>query len=380
MRILTVLESPSWVDHHIVGSLQMLGHEVTCFSYGTYVGEYYGAARSGEREQKNKALLELATTLCSGAGLDLVFCYVYDDFLMPDYAKKLAALGVPMVNYNVDMVNQWYRQIRTAKYFTRMLCAQRINMQHMQRYGAKVLYFPMAARMVGIPEPESEAWQSSVPVTFVGTPMPYRTRVLSWLHQQQIPLAVYGKFWLEHRQAAPDHNPGKTFDDILHYAWPRLRTEGPAALLLSLSQRFAGTAPGKSPAELPDSLLHGFVPEQIMRALFRNSQINLGFTRMSGDDPHQKGINQVKLRDFEVPMAGGFYLVEQAPDYDELFTPGVEVETWRTPDELLDKIRYYLDHPQERAMIAEAGLKRARAEHSWRHRFEMLFAELGLKS
>lgn len=116
-----------------------------------------------------------------------------------------------------------------------------------------------------------------------------------------------------------------------------------------------------------------------MLALFRNSKINLGFTRMIGDDPHQTGVNQVKLRDFEVPMAGGFYLVEKAPDYEELFKPGFEVETWRTPGELLDKIRYYLDHPKERAMIAEAGLKRARAQHAWSHRFEALFAELGLK-
>ena len=36
-------------------------------------------------------------------GLDLIFCYVYDDFLLPEYAKLLEQLDVPMVNYNVDM-------------------------------------------------------------------------------------------------------------------------------------------------------------------------------------------------------------------------------------------------------------------------------------
>jgi spore maturation protein CgeB len=99
---------------------------------------------------------------------------------------------------------------------------------------------------------------------------------------------------------------------------------------------------------------------------------------MTGEDPWTPGSNQVKLRDFEVPMAGGFYLVERAPDYDELFLPGVEVETWRTPDELKEKIEHYLGREGERASIAARGLERARRDHSWRRRFEGLFARLGI--
>jgi spore maturation protein CgeB len=113
-------------------------------------------------------------------------------------------------------------------------------------------------------------------------------------------------------------------------------------------------------------------------ALFRHSPINLGFTRMVGDDPQRPGKTQVKLRDFEVPMAGGFYLVEKAADYDEHFESGHEVETWETLPELEDKIRYYLGHEEERLAIAQAGQRRALAEHSWGHRFTTLFRELGI--
>jgi spore maturation protein CgeB len=99
---------------------------------------------------------------------------------------------------------------------------------------------------------------------------------------------------------------------------------------------------------------------------------------MVASNPFRPAITQMKLRDFEVPACGGFYLVEQAPDYDGLFERGREVETWRTVGELIDKIRYYLDHENERAAIAAAGRQRALREHLWTHRFAALFSELGI--
>lgn len=381
MHILTVLEAPSWADYHIASSFEEMGHTVHRFSYGGYVGEFYGRARHGERLQKNRQLLDMAKSLLHGEGLDLIFCYVYDDFLLPEYARALADLDVPMVNFNVDMVNQWYRQIRTAKYFTRMLCAQHANVQNMARHGARVMYFPMAARLPKPETAESAAWLPAAPVTFVGTPMPYRTGVLARLHEAGVPLAVYGKFWLENRQATPERNWEKTLSDLRHYGWPRLRGEGQGGLLRALADRLPHRRAQTGPDQvrtLPADLIHGFIPNGSMSAMFRNSRVNLGFTRMIGEDPDAQGVNQVKLRDFEVPMAGGFYLVEKAPDYDSLFKPGVEVETWSGTGELLEKIRYYLAHDAERQAIAKAGAARAQAEHSWERRFRGLFDELGL--
>jgi len=379
MQILTVLEGPSWADYHIAGSLEEMGHSVTRFTYGSHVGEFYPQARASQRLQKNRDLLNTAKAMQAEGGLDLIFCYVYDDFLLPEYASALADLNVPMVNFNVDMINQWYRQSRTARYFTRMLCAQRMNMDQLARYDAKVMYFPMAARLPAAVTSDAAAWLPAAPVTFVGTPMPYRTRVLKRLHEAGVPLSIYGKYWRENRQSVPEYSREKTWSDLRHYTIARLRAEGVQGLLRTLRQRFSPQQEtGSSSLSLPAGLIHGFVPEGAMTAVFANSRINLGFSRMVGEDPDVKGINQVKLRDFEVPMAGGFYLVEKAPDYEELFKPGVEVETWETPAELIDKIHYYLQHENLRQQIADAGATRARAEHTWQQRFACLFAELGL--
>jgi len=374
MKILTVLENNSWITHHISGSLCDMGHEVWQFNYGDAVGEFYGRNRRQDRNRKNQDLLKVAGDLVRDKGLDLIFCYVYDDFLQEDTAAKLRQLNIPMLNYNVDMVNQWYRQIRTAKYFTYMLCAQKINMENMASYGGNVLYFPMAGRI----SDRSDSTNSFIPeqpVTFMGTPMPYRNHVLKKLIDKDVPLAIYGKFWNENKVATADRSVEKTVSDICHYGLARYKSEGAAGLLTPLTNRlFKQSFP--SSAEIPKKVLCGFLDQSDIENLFKYSKINLGFSRMMGDDPDKPGVNQVKLRDFEVPLSGGFYLAEKAPDYDELFEIGSEVETWSTHDELLEKINYYLDHEEERKKVAKAGHERAIKYHTWEVRFKALFDKL----
>jgi len=40
---------------------------------------------------------------------------------------------------------------------------------------------------------------------------------------------------------------------------------------------------------------------------------------------------------------------------ESLFRPGVEADYFSSPGELVEKIRYYLDHEEARAAIAAAG-------------------------
>jgi len=383
MRILTVLESPSWIERHLAGTLTDMGHQVERHSYGPYVGEFYGRARQDERREKNRALLEHARAL-TAQGLDLIFCYLSDDFLMVETARELAQLGVPVVNYGVDINTQWHRHIRTARYFTLMLCGQHENMNNLARYGARVFYFPFAGR-APTPEEETATFTPAAPVTFVGTPIPYRSQVLAEVERAGIPLAVYGRGWSEKNHLI-EHPPNleKTLSDLYNYGWARLRGEGLGAVSHSVMRRLSAVASGQGGGEsgtaaLSESVKQGFVPEGGLVALFKHSAINIGITRL--ESPWQNGAarHQVKVRDFEVPLAGGFYLVEDMPEHREFFDVGKEIETWRTVGELLDKVRYYLSHEHERRAIAEAGRRRALNSQTWAHRFESLFDALGLR-
>ena len=66
-------------------------------------------------------------------------------------------------------------------------------------------------------------------------------------------------------------------------------------------------------------------------------------------------------RTFQVPALGGFLLHERNEVVTRYFKEGVEAEFFGSEDELLEKCRYYLDHPEERRRIAAAGRRRCEA-------------------
>ena len=113
-----------------------------------------------------------------------------------------------------------------------------------------------------------------------------------------------------------------------------------------------------------------------MVEIFNSSIVNLGFAGGWG------GINEilkvVKGRDFEIPMSGGFYLTEYHEELEDYYEVGKEIETYRHIGELIDKARYYTNHPEEAEKIAERGHKRALQDHTMEKRFEVLFKHLGI--
>lgn len=86
-----------------------------------------------------------------------------------------------------------------------------------------------------------------------------------------------------------------------------------------------------------------------------------------------KLIEQVKGRDFEVPMAGGFLLTKDTEEIREFYKPNKEVVLYKDFNEFIDKAKYYVKHDSQREKIAKAGHIHAQKCHKYTDRLKQLF-------
>ncbi len=76
------------------------------------------------------------------------------------------------------------------------------------------------------------------------------------------------------------------------------------------------------------------------------------------------------MRLFEATGVGTLLVTDWKVNLREMFEPGKEVVSYRTPEECAELIEYYLEHDEERKSIACAGQKRVLQEHTYYHRMQ----------
>jgi len=98
----------------------------------------------------------------------------------------------------------------------------------------------------------------------------------------------------------------------------------------------------------------------------RLSKIFLAFDSMP------KVRKSMSARMYTAVGCGAFYLCQYVDGIEEVLEPDKEIVTFQTKDEMIDKIRYYLNHGRLRTMISEAGQKRVLKEHTYEIRMRQM--------
>lgn len=79
------------------------------------------------------------------------------------------------------------------------------------------------------------------------------------------------------------------------------------------------------------------------------------------------------MKTFEIPALCGFMLTNDTEEQKLFFRPDREAVYFQNRDELVDKVRYYLAHPDEREQVRLAGLAAVKG-HEYTARTNMLLA------
>ena len=121
-----------------------------------------------------------------------------------------------------------------------------------------------------------------------------------------------------------------------------------------------------------EDVFHGYLGNTALPDLCASVPIILG---VQCDD---SSLTQTAMRPYEVLGCRGFHLTQWTPATDAIFRDGEHLAMSSSPEETVDKTRYYLDHPEERERIAAAGQSYVYAEHTYAHRVrDVLLPALG---
>ena len=190
-------------------------------------------------------------------------------------------------------------------------------------------------------------------VSFIGSSHTNRKKMANYLKMQNINIECWGNGWsngrVSHEEALRIISQSKI---NLNFTEVSTATMNIRTIIKMIAKIFLRRG--------INSTYHFFPPSIIIRNL-----LNFKFP---------KSHSQIKGRNFEIPAMGGFLLTQDAEDLYNYYEPDKEIAVFKDFNELTEKIKYYLDHENERIAIAKAGHERTIKDHTWENRFKNIFS------
>lgn len=359
-----------------------LGHEVIEFDYDlrqtfqntNSLDPAQKAFTTTNRPKVSRELLRQVKAAHSVKPLDLFFSYFYDACVLPQTIEEIKALGIKTVNWYCDGAYLLHLVSEISPHYDWCLVPEKFRLDDYRAMHANPIYCQEAANP-NIYQPYDLPVEYEV--AFVGQAYGERPAYIRYLLDQGIAVRVWGRSW-------DSFATGKKVNPLARarFIAGKLTTRYGWQILF---ERLNGLKMGQTPGgvssrrvSLPDDCIGGVLSDEEMVKLYSRTKINLGFSTVARTYETGQRLVQVRLRDFEVPMSGGFYMVEYMEELEEFFEIGKEIVCYKDAADLAVKIKYYLSHDAEREAIRQAGYQRCLRDHSWQKRFEQAFAAMGL--
>ena len=318
--------------------------------------------------------------------VDLFLSYFYNAHFDPRGFDEIHRLGIPTVNFYCNSIYQFK--------FVEAI-ARKVNFAWHAEKDARPLYLKVGANPVWVQMGADPNVYSPFPgilrkpkACFVGQRYADRDRLAATLIENYVPLDIFGPGW----NSTSSNGASVETQEGVYLGRKVLRPGSMESYLETVRQNIDdGGILGGLKRTLwqwqyrADSRRLDKILAQVSRS-FRFIQeiigqydVVLNFSNVWADGrPGSKLIPHVRLRDFEAPMCRTCYLTGHTDEIAEFYETGKEIDTYRNPEELVEKTKFYLAHPEEAERLRAAGYERARRDHTWTNRFQQLFGIMGL--
>lgn len=319
LRILAAFAHFNWEDYNLQPALEEFG-EVIRLSWPPY-NQYEKDWHFSKKQWFNVRLLQAVKEAHETKPIDIFFGYVSGRLIFPSTVRAIGRMSVPTLSMCLDDRSKFFSRLEPSGYAGMVDIASAFSLCWTSTEEAVGLYESVGARAIYLPEGANPLIYKplnmpfDINVSFVGQCYGQRPKVVEYLKTKGISVKTFGKGWSS-----------------------------------------------------------GELPVEEMVGIYSRSRINLGFSAV-GDS---KDICCLKGRDFEVPMSGGLYFTQYHPEIENVYQIGKEIVCYHDMDDLVEKIKYYLEHPDEADKIRKAGYRKAIKEHTWVQRFRMAFKKMGL--
>jgi hypothetical protein len=258
------LESNIWRNNLLLPMMD-LGHEVLEFDYD--MSETFQklddlqpeikAFIDENRPKVTSALLDQLKAAHRKKPVDLFFSYFYDSCILPEGVDEIKSMGITTANWYCNGLNMLRYVSEISPRYDWCLVPEKDRIQNYFDMGARPIYCQEAAnpdfyRPYDLPV--------EFDVTFVGQAYGERPQIVRYLLDRGIDLKVWGPRWGDIGT-----------EDVV----PADRVAGP-------------------------------LEDLDLVKMYSRSKINIGFSSVWQPIDSGERILQVRLRDFEVPMSGGF--------------------------------------------------------------------------
>lgn len=377
MRIFQVIEGAS--NEAVAGSqtwyrnlyepLIEMGHDVCLFASteGRIAMQRNDSAARAVFSQK---LLDTFRSEHARQPFDLFFAYLMNGMVEFSAIDEIRKSGVPTCNFSCNNIHQFFVVDKISSHFDYNLHAERDAREKFLAIGATPIWWQMASNPKYY---KPRDLPRTIEVSFVGANYALRAKYIAHLLQNGVDVHAYGPGW---QWGAASR--WRSFAKRLKYLWLALMARSPQSQYWASANLAEHDFRRSIAARFPHNT-HPPVSDDELIALYSRSQISLGFLEVYDQNDASKAITQhLHLREFEAPMSGALYCTGYSDELAEFFEPDKEVITYRNTHDMLDKIRFFLQHPAKADSIRQAGHARALCDHTYHKRFEQLFAVLGL--